>query len=172
MKLASAFLSFAILIPLAAACGSRGPLDINVIEVNADGSVLGDGPSLSDGSDGSALEDGAVRDASNRDGASDAGRDAHDSGPPNPLTCITCIGQQCGAELAQCFQDPMCRTTIQCVFQMCLGGAGGGFNPQCFLTCSGGNPAEIVNLLKIVQCISAGCGSECSGLLPGADAGG
>jgi len=134
------------LLPIAAACGSRGPLDIA-------------GPySYADSGAGDAtLQDGA----SSADGgtSADGGRDG---GQP-VINCALCVGQQCNQQVLQCIQSTPCRTILQCAVQKCLG-MGGGFNPSCLAQC-GTDFQALAQVLSVVTCVTGKCGDQCLGLL-------
>jgi hypothetical protein len=144
------------------ACGSRGPLDIDVIEYVNDASATVDG----------AGDDGAGDGANNGDGgASDGPVDVGPEG--NPLVnCGQCIAQSCGQQVLTCITDTTCRTTLQCVVQMCLGGGGGGIDIQCALACGGGDPANLAGILSVFTCITSKCGADCASALGGLGGGG
>ncbi len=142
------------------ACGSRGPLDIEVIEYNGDAGATVDGADL----------DGAGGDALNGDAKSDAVGDAGPDG--NPLiNCGQCVAQNCGQQVIACVTDPSCRTTLQCVIQMCLGGTG-GVNVQCALMCGGGDIGKLGPILGVFTCITGKCGADCASALGGLGGGG
>jgi hypothetical protein len=157
----------------ATACGSRGPLDISVVEEALDSSVIDSSPPV-DASDATAMDSPADHDASAADGPAEDGRPPRDAAadvPPNPINCATCVGQQCGTDVLACLQNTACRATLQCVITTCIG-AGGGFNPQCFVMCANGDPQVIVDVVNIVQCIATNCGMQCVGIIPGGGGGG
>ena len=137
------------------ACGSRGPLDIDVINVTENG----------DGGPGTML-DGAV-DASPLDAS------AHDSATTDAtprkeaglIDCGLCLAQQCGAPILKCIQNTACRTTFQCAAMKCL--QGGSPDLPCLLQCANGDPAGIAQLIGIFQCVAGKCGSDCTSLLGG-----
>jgi hypothetical protein len=143
-------------------CGSRGPLDINVIEpVTLDGAIDNFVP-VNDGSSLDTAAEDATPEAMPDVAPGDAGRDTGGG----PLMCLTCIQQQCGMQVFACFQNTTCRTTLQCVLTTCLGG-GGGINPQCALMCANGDITALQDILNIVTCIGTNCGQSCVGVLPG-----
>src|SRR5262249_2915849 len=130
--------AFALLLP--AACGSRGPLDLDV-GPGAYGNGADSGAPVDSSAGGATGEDAAASDGGAKDAKSDA---PFDSG--NPLiNCGQCLSQTCGQQILGCVIDTGCRTALQCVVQMCLagGGGGGGVDPQCLAKCSGSDPAAI-----------------------------
>jgi hypothetical protein len=139
-----------------AACGSRGPLDLDVIEVAADAST--------------AVDAGV-------DVAADTAADVHeasvDAAPEASLVnCGQCVAQTCGQQILQCVTDTNCRTILQCVGQMCLGGGGGGLNPQCALGCAGGDFTKLGGVIGLFTCVTMSCGADCAGALGGLTGGG
>src|SRR5689334_10112772 len=131
----SPLLACAVGAALLVACGSRGPLDIG----DDFGETPDGGANDAAAADVNAGMDGAQDGASAMDAARDGGR-TRDSGPIHldsgiPIVdCGACVASACGGQLAMCIQDPTCRTTLQCVVQMC-----GAPNPQCVLQCAGGD---------------------------------
>jgi len=141
-----------------AACGSRGPLDLDVGAIDVDASAT------VDASDANA--DVAISDAP-ADAPVETGPDG------NPLVnCGQCLAQQCGQQILMCLTDTTCRTTLQCVAQMCLGGGGGGLNPQCALGCAGGDPGKLGGILALFTCVTQKCGADCTSALGGLGGGG
>jgi predicted small lipoprotein YifL len=136
-----------------AACGSRGPLDLDVGAVDVDASATVDASDANvDAIAVDAPEDQAV-----------------ETGPDgNPLVnCGQCLAQMCGQQILACLTDTTCRTTLQCVAQMCLGGGGGGLDPQCALSCAGGDPGKLGGLLALFTCVTQKCGPDCTSALGG-----
>ena len=152
------FLACAALI--ASACGSRGPLDINVVDWDAGNSGTLDGSVDLDGAlqgDGAASGDGAIK-----------GDARADSGLPPIVNCGACIAQNCGQQIFACLADVACRATFQCVVTKCLNGGGaGGPDPQCLFTCSGSDPQGAVQVLRVFTCIINKCGADCQAVLGG-----
>lgn len=140
---------------VAAACGSRGPLDVVVDEQPSDA-----------GADGTAID--AALDAG-PDGPGDASDGAADAAPPGMdgglLACGTCVAQSCGQQLFACFQNPSCQQTLTCAVQMCF--SGGAPNVQCVLGCAKGDQAALLQLYGVFMCITGSCGSQCVGVLGG-----
>lgn len=132
-----------VALPLAAACGSRGPLDIAGPYSYADSGA-----------------DGTVQDSGADTGVADGGREG--GGPPI-VNCALCVGQQCNQQLLQCIQSMPCRTILQCAVQKCLG-MGGGFNPACLTQC-GTDFQALAQVLSVVTCVTGKCGEQCLGLL-------
>lgn len=144
----------AVIAAAVTACGSRGPLDIEVVAASdADGGV-------------DATTD-ATSDAASPDARSDA-RPGSDGG--SIVNCGACVAQSCGAQFFQCLQSPACRTTFQCVLQDCL--TGGAPNASCVLKCAGSDPTGVVQVLRIFTCVTQSCGDDCSSLLGGLGGGG
>jgi hypothetical protein len=143
------------------ACGSRGPLDDEIILVTDSGVV--------EASIDSAVPDSAVADSAPP--VVDAGTGL--------IQCGTCVAQQCGTDVTTCITDPSCQSILTCVATTCFnlgglgggegggGGGGGGLNPSCLLGCTGGGGSGVGEALGIFQCITGSCGNECGGLLGG-----
>jgi hypothetical protein len=146
----------------AAACGSRGPLDIGLI-YGADGG---------DGSIADAAPDVANADASSDSPAGDAAGDAAGDGAVDagPLACAACIAQNCGADVLGCVTSTTCRTALTCVAQKCLNG--GNLDPQCLGMCTNNDPMQLAQLFAIFQCVITSCGPQCAGALGGLGGGG
>jgi hypothetical protein len=143
------------------ACGSRGPLDDDIILITDSGAA-----------------DVAIVDANVPDVTPivDAGKPVVDAGT-GLIQCGTCVAQTCGTDVTTCLTDPSCQTILTCVATTCFalgggggeggGGGGGGLNPSCLLTCTGSGGAGVGEALGIFQCITGSCGSPCGGLLGG-----
>jgi predicted small lipoprotein YifL len=141
-----------------AACGSRGPLQLDVVEVAADASS-----SVDAAADVAAdTQEADVHEA----GVADAPHEA------SLASCGQCVAQMCGQQVLMCLTDTTCRTTLQCVAQMCLGGGGGGLNFQCAVGCAGGDPSKLGGLIALFSCVTMTCGSDCTGALAGLGGGG
>ena len=134
------------------ACGSRGPLDIEIIEGIDSDSGLVDAASFVDATDSAAGD-------AHADAAKDAGHEA------TAIDCFQCLQQQCGTSLITCITSTPCRTTLQCAAQKCF--AGGAPDPQCVFNCAGSDPSGIGPLLAVVQCVTQKCGSDCTSVLGG-----
>jgi hypothetical protein len=147
---------FAVLFGVAlAGCGSRGPLDIEIIEATSrDGGVDVAVAPVDAGSDDAA-----------QDAEVDAGREA------SVLNCGQCLMQQCGPDIFDCLQSPPCQATFQCVVQKCLVGGGGTPNPSCISDCGEGSKG-IGGVLAILTCVTGKCGPDCTSLLGGLVGGG
>ncbi len=142
-----AAVAIAAVLPIAIACGSRGPLD--------------DQP-YGDASTDVGQVDGAIDGA--RDGAGDAAVDAR--ADVNPIiNCGQCLAQQCGQKIATCIQDTACRSILQCAAQKCL--QGGGLDPKCLSDCAQGNLAGLAGAFSAFQCVTSKCGDACLSLLGG-----
>jgi hypothetical protein len=138
------------------ACGSRGPLDIEIVEATeADAAIDVDAtPSID---------------------ASDAAPDAHDAAADAPheatvADCARCLSQQCGSVLVSCLQSVPCRTTLQCVAQQCIAG-GGTPSPTCLIDCAP-DPKGIGGVLAIFQCVTQKCGADCTSIVGALGGGG
>lgn len=145
-----------------AACGSRGPLDVVIVE---------EGP-LEGGADVSVVEAAAGGgDASDAANTVEAGNDG--GGPLNgfdggPLfNCGSCIVQSCGQQFLTCITNTQCATALQCVFTTCLAslGSGGIPDPSCFATCANGDPTVTGQLSGAILCVVSSCGSQCAGAI-------
>ncbi|HEX8796585.1 MAG TPA: hypothetical protein VF765_36795 [Polyangiaceae bacterium] len=158
-----ALVSAAFVMPvLVVACGSRGPLDIEVIrevpDSGASADVVLDVPAeTTDVASHDALAD--VVDAEPEAMGPDAG--------PIPA-CVQCLTQSCGQQLITCVTSTGCRTALQCVVQMCL--TGGTPDIQCLGNCTGSDPATQQQVLTVIGCI-IGC-PQCTGALGGLGGGG
>jgi predicted small lipoprotein YifL len=148
------------------ACGSRGPLDDDLVTV-VDSGVI----------------EASVVDANVPDVVAvvDAGKPVVDAGT-GLIQCGTCVAQTCGTDVTTCLTDPSCQTILTCVATTCFGlgggggegggGGGGGLNPSCLLTCTGSGGSGVGEALGIFQCITGSCGNACGGLLGGLGGGG
>ena len=130
-----------------AACGARGPLDINGIDY--------------DHKDSGVTADTGVMIA---DTGADVGREAGREG--GLVNCGQCIAQKCGAQLLMCVQSMPCRTLLQCAVTNCFGGMN-GFDPQCLLNKCGGDLSAFAQLLTVITCVASNCGQDCVGVLGG-----
>jgi predicted small lipoprotein YifL len=130
-----------------AACGSRGPLDITIIEV-------GDGGADVDATFDASEDADATADA--RDGAADAPREA------TIVDCGRCLAQQCNQQILQCVQNPTCQQTFQCAVQQCF--AGGNASPSCLFQCAN-DPQGTAGVLRILTCVTGKCGPDCTSVL-------
>jgi hypothetical protein len=148
---------------LVVACGSRGPLDIEVIREYPDASAPVD----------------AIADVPGEtsDVAHDVLADVIDAAPEamgpdaNPVTaCVQCLTQTCGQQLLTCITSTGCRTALQCVVQTCLGG-GGMPSLQCLGGCTGSDPTTQSQVLMTISCVLSNC-SACTGALGGLGGGG
>jgi len=145
---------------LAVACGSRGPLDFEVIKEYPDASVSVD-----------AMADvpGETIDVAARDVLADVIDATPEAMGPDvgPIpACVQCIGQSCGQQLLTCLTATACRTALQCVVQMCLAG-GGTPDLNCIGGCTGSDPATQSQVLMVFGCIVGTCGAQCAGALGG-----
>ncbi len=131
-----------------AACGSRGPLDIQVVEAVS---------STDSGSNADVALDGTNEGAADaRDDAREAGRDA------TVVDCVVCLGQQCGPSVVQCLQSQACQTTFQCAVQKCF--TTGNPNPSCLAQCAN-DPQGAAQALRVIQCVTNKCGKDCTSLI-------
>jgi len=133
-----------------AACGSRGPLDIEVVQP------------ASDGGDASVIE--ASIDANPSDASAEANGGGLESGV---VPCAECVGQHCGAELVGCVTSSGCVTALECAAQKCV--AGGMPDLGCIAGCANGDAAVLGQLVGVLGCIVTSCGPQCAGALAGAD---
>ncbi len=154
-------------VALVCACGSRGPLDVTIVE---------EGPAPDAATDASIdARAEASHDAS--DGGGDVSTDARvdaleaaadtsmpfDGGPL--VNCGICLAQSCGSQLLTCITSSGCTTALQCVASMCL--TGGTPNLQCFAGCTNGDQTTEMQLLALLGCVIGscpGCTSALSGL--------
>jgi predicted small lipoprotein YifL len=139
------------------ACGSRGPLDFEVVYDTPDTSTV----------------DVSADATATTDAKSDARPDAAgETGPNLPpiVECGACLVQSCGQQILACFQSPSCREVFSCVTQNCL--AGGAPDPSCLFKCAQSDPQGGVEVLRIFQCVTQKCGDDCAGLLGGLGGGG
>lgn len=144
---------------LAAACGSRGPLDDEPV---ADASVAD-----VQSADVSVEAEPPPVDASK---PLDAGRESG-----TIIDCGVCLIGQCSPAILACIQSPGCISAFQCVVTDCLGAGGGGaggVNPLCLFKCAQGDPAGALQVLQIFQCVTGECGADCSSVLGGLLGGG
>jgi hypothetical protein len=148
----------------AIACGSRGPLDIDIVAPDASAGTGID--AAADVTSQDAPSEAAAETGGGRDGAI-----PFDSGIP-AINCVVCIGQTCGNQLGQCALDTGCRTVLQCVITTCAGGGTGGVDPQCVLNCGQSDPNALVQVFQILQCIVQSCGADCASVLSGLGGGG
>jgi predicted small lipoprotein YifL len=148
-----------------AACGSRGPLDVDVVYVVAD--------AASDGTSPTPTLD-AGHDTASADATPDVHADAPSDAPHEAglINCGSCVAQTCGQSIVQCLTDAKCRATLTCVTQKCLGGGGGGgggggFDPSCLFTCANGDASSLATLVKVFTCVTQKCGPDCGNVLGG-----
>lgn len=146
---------------LAAACGSRGPLD--------------DDP----------VVDASVADVQSADVTVDVEPPPDASKPPvdagresgTIIDCGVCLVGECSPAILACIQSPGCINAFQCVVTDCLAGGGGGggaggVNPLCLFKCAQGDPQGALQVLQIFQCVTGQCGDDCSSVLGGLLGGG
>jgi hypothetical protein len=127
-------------------CGSRGPLDVEVVEQTS-----------SDGGDASA-------DASSDTGTGDATTDGADAAvEAGPIQCVECVAKNCGPALLQCATTPACAMALQCTVQKCL--TSGMPNFVCIGQCAGGDAKTLGQLAGTLECVVMSCGSLCAGAL-------
>lgn len=135
-----------VALPIAAACGSRGPLD--------------------DQPYGDASIDVAAIDGGAGDGAADSSPVVDARADVNPIiNCGQCLVQQCGQKIQQCIQDTTCRGILQCAAQKCL--SGGQLDPKCLSDCAQGNIQGLALAFGAFQCVTSKCGDACLSLLGG-----
>jgi hypothetical protein len=138
-----------------AACGSRGPLDIEIIEAPSDGG-----------------RDVVLVDAdANAADAQDASHDVADARPEASFVdCSACLAQRCGGPILVCLQNMACRTTFQCAVQNCA--TGGSPDPACFFQCGQSDPQGLSAALGVFTCVTGKCGPDCTSVLGGLLGGG
>jgi hypothetical protein len=152
---------------LACACGSRGPLDITVIEVapedasTADVQVDATPEHAADGADASEATADVLEASVDTSMGMDAGALAN---------CGNCIAMYCGTDLLTCVTSPGCGAALQCVTTTCL--TGGTPNFGCITGCTMGNMTTQTQLLSVIGCLIGTCGSQCMGALGGLGGGG
>ncbi len=144
---------------VSSACGSRGPLDIDVINVIESG----DGGQATSDASVDALVDAPQAPA--RDAPADAPRDATAKKEAGLVDCGLCVVQQCGAPILACVQSAVCRSTLQCAATTCL--KGGAPDLACVLTCAKGDSTTLQQLVGVFGCITVKCGNDCTSVLGG-----
>jgi predicted small lipoprotein YifL len=158
MRTRAGFLASLLVAAAFVACGSRGPLDFEVIYDTPDTSTV----------------DVAVDGATSTDARTDARADGQtgDARPDAPpiINCGACLIQSCGQQIFGCIQSAGCREVFQCVTQQCIGG--GSPDPNCIFRCAQEDPQGGVEVLRIFQCVTQKCGEDCAGLLGGFGGGG
>lgn len=129
---------------LAAACGSRGPLDSDGVVDVADASV-----------DASPTTTSTVP---------EAGPDAR-PGPDLPpiVDCGICLVGECSQPILSCIANASCQRAFQCVITEC----GGNFSGSCVLQCAAKEQQGALQLLGILQCVTGKCGDDCTDVLGG-----
>jgi hypothetical protein len=129
---------------LAAACGSRGPLDSDGVIGATDASVEAAPTSTTT--------------------VPDAGPDAR-TGPDLPpiVDCGICLIGECGQPILSCVGNAPCQRAFQCVITEC----GGSFSGSCVLQCAAKEQQGALQLLGILQCVTGKCGADCTDLLGG-----
>ncbi len=144
------------------ACGSRGPLDVVVVEqVPADAAADAHHEA---GLDATAdVTEAAAMDAPPDivDAPPDTMMMGFDAGPLG--NCGICLAQSCGSQLLTCVTSSGCTAALQCVATTCL--TGGNPDPTCFLGCASDSTTQM-QLLSVVGCILGNC-SSCLGALSG-----
>jgi predicted small lipoprotein YifL len=162
------------LVLVSTACGARGPLNFEVIEVvaSADGSAptTSTGPGDDSGSPANGSDSGSSSGSSSGGSSSGGLLGGADGGI---IACGSCVTTQCASSIEACVADTTCATSLECIFTTCLGGLGGGGGSgssggglSCITTCGGGL-SGLSNLLPILECIGGTCGSDCGSLLGG-----
>ena len=143
------------------ACGSRGPLDIIVVEQSA-----------SDASTDVRAESAVEASSEASDGPTDAIADVVDAAPDTAmppdggalLNCGTCLVQTCGTQLLTCVTSTTCTAALQCVVTTCL--TGGTPDITCLGGCTNGDATTQQQLLSVLGCILGNCPS-CTSALAG-----
>lgn len=135
-----------------AACGSRGPLDINGVDyAKPDTGMIPD----------TGIVDTGIVDTGIDTGVEDAGREGG-----SLVNCGQCVAQKCSMQFLQCFQSQPCRDALQCAVQNCAGGMN-GFDPQCLFSKCSKYFQGFQQLLPVVTCVAQNCGPDCLGVLGG-----
>jgi predicted small lipoprotein YifL len=134
-------------------CGSRGALEGSTDEADAAPEAEAATPE-----EAAAPEDASLLDAGREGGGI--------------LACGACVLETCGQSIFACFQSEGCRAIFGCVASECLGGGPGGLDPGCLIGCAGSDPASVLQVLNIFQCVTQQCGADCSSILGGLGRGG
>jgi hypothetical protein len=146
---------------LVAACGSRGPLDIDVIQETPSDAAT-------DAHGDASVE--ASSDAS--DGGADAIHDALEAAPDTSMgfdggplvNCGSCLVQTCGTQLLTCVTASGCLTALQCVASTCL--TSGTPSITCLTGCTNGDSTTQQQLLSVLGCVIGNC-PVCTSALAG-----
>jgi predicted small lipoprotein YifL len=146
-RLAGVSLAIAACALFVSACGSRGPLEYEIVVNNVADAAT------------DATEDALF------DAAADARLDARPEATPSLIDCGTCITQKCGQNILTCIQNPGCQQIFQCVAQKCFGA--GAPDTTCIFNCAQGDLKAAAQVLTIFSCITTACGKDCSALLGG-----
>lgn len=147
---------------LVCACGSRGPLDITVVEETpaTDASI-------------DVRAEASVDAGEGGDSPADAPLDVLEASPDTSMpfdggplvNCGSCLVQSCGTQLLTCITSSGCLTALQCVASMCL--TGGTPNIACLAGCTNGDQTTETDLLSVLGCVIGTCGSQCTSVLSG-----
>lgn len=134
-------------------CGSRGALEGSTDEVDA-------APEAAPPEEVAAPEDASTLDAGREGG--------------QIVACGACVLGTCGQSILACFQSEGCRAIFGCVASECLGGGGsaGGLDPGCLIGCAGSDPAAVLQVVNVFQCVTRECGADCGSVLDGLGGGG
>jgi hypothetical protein len=141
------------------ACGSRGSLDYDIVQVVAAGDDASTETPDADVPDTNATIDVNVPDTNV---PVDTGVDAPVEA--SVINCGLCVATSCGSDIVACLTDTTCQQTLTCAVQTCLTG---GIDLQCFLGCANGNSASLAQLITMFQCITQTCGPQCTSVLGG-----
>jgi hypothetical protein len=197
-----------VVLGIAAACGGRAGTEIFGYEgVVADGGAgtAGSGGGILEGgvggSSGTAGTAGSGTGGDEVDASNDVSEDVTpdvsvDTGPGDApddrkdffdsvvFNCPSCLQDQCGTDINDCYNDPTCWQGIQCAVTDCLAGGGGGAGGSgggggqidfaCVLGCFNNDMGSAMTALTMFTCITQSCGEACGlgGFAGGGGAGG
>jgi hypothetical protein len=170
MRVSALFAGLPLLFAVSA-CGARGPIGLEVVDVTVtpDASAAGAANTLVDGGGAGSSSGGSSGSSS---GSSSGGGPGSgiigaliDAG--GPIGCGACFISDCGTQIGTCVADPACATALQCIATTCLAGGdagAGGAGLGCFTNCAGG---ALLELVPIVTCLTGTCGGSCGSVLGG-----
>jgi len=132
-------------------CGSRGPLETNLVA----------GPDAGDDSNAEASSADRTGDAGGdgTDGADGAGAEA------GLVDCVECIGTKCGNAIVTCFASATCGPALECTISVCL--PHGVPDLGCIDTCTKDNQQTLQELNVIYTCVETACGLQCASAVAG-----
>ncbi len=84
--------------------------------------------------------------------------------PDGPLGgCLTCVRDQCGAQVNECANSESCRAGLLCTLTTCVAAGGdGGPDIACVTSCFMGDFGAVLTVAGSFACINTGCGGACS----------